>query len=203
MINGVYGRATPLPLTPFSDGCGVIEAVGEGVDPLRRRRPGVDAVLPELAFRQADVGRPLDLPRHADPRRGPRTRGLQPRPACPRFRTFLGGPSGRDTGLRGADGVAGDVRGRAASTGRHRAAARHRRRLDLRPPIRQGRRLPHDHNLVVERKAGAGASALGADHVDQLSRRRPNGRDPRASSPAARASTSSWRSAAAARSARA
>ena len=31
MVGGVYGRATPLPLTPFSDGCGVIEAVGEGV----------------------------------------------------------------------------------------------------------------------------------------------------------------------------
>jgi NADPH:quinone reductase-like Zn-dependent oxidoreductase len=31
MINGVYGRATPLPLTPFSDGCGVIEAVGSEV----------------------------------------------------------------------------------------------------------------------------------------------------------------------------
>ena len=31
MVNGVYGRQTPLPLTPFSDGCGVVEAVGEGV----------------------------------------------------------------------------------------------------------------------------------------------------------------------------
>ncbi len=35
MINGVYGRATPLPLTPFSDGCGVVEAVGEGVTRVR------------------------------------------------------------------------------------------------------------------------------------------------------------------------
>ncbi|MEO8813120.1 MAG: NAD(P)-dependent alcohol dehydrogenase [Caulobacteraceae bacterium] len=31
MIGGVYGRATPLPLTPFSDGCGMVEAVGPGV----------------------------------------------------------------------------------------------------------------------------------------------------------------------------
>ena len=31
MINGVYGPTTPLPLTPFSDGCGVVEAVGPGV----------------------------------------------------------------------------------------------------------------------------------------------------------------------------
>jgi NADPH:quinone reductase-like Zn-dependent oxidoreductase len=31
MVGGVYGRATPLPLTPFSDGCGVVEAVGEAV----------------------------------------------------------------------------------------------------------------------------------------------------------------------------
>jgi len=31
MIAGIYGPATPLPLTPFSDGCAVVEAVGEGV----------------------------------------------------------------------------------------------------------------------------------------------------------------------------
>jgi NADPH:quinone reductase-like Zn-dependent oxidoreductase len=31
MVGGVYGRGTPLPLTPFSDGCGVVEAIGEGV----------------------------------------------------------------------------------------------------------------------------------------------------------------------------
>src|SRR6516164_9085450 len=31
MVNGVYGRATPLPLTPFSDGCGVVEAIGADV----------------------------------------------------------------------------------------------------------------------------------------------------------------------------
>ncbi|HEY1880446.1 MAG TPA: NAD(P)-dependent alcohol dehydrogenase [Caulobacteraceae bacterium] len=31
MVNGVYGRATPDPMTPFSDGCGVVEAVGEKV----------------------------------------------------------------------------------------------------------------------------------------------------------------------------
>lgn len=31
MVSGVYGRATPLPLTPLSDGCGVVEAVGERV----------------------------------------------------------------------------------------------------------------------------------------------------------------------------
>ena len=31
MIGGVYGRGTPLPLTPFSDGCGIVESVGEGV----------------------------------------------------------------------------------------------------------------------------------------------------------------------------
>ncbi len=31
MVGGVYRGATPLPLTPFSDGCGVVEAVGPGV----------------------------------------------------------------------------------------------------------------------------------------------------------------------------
>jgi NADPH:quinone reductase-like Zn-dependent oxidoreductase len=37
MVNGIYGPQTPLPLTPFSDGCGMVEAVGEGVT---RFRPG-------------------------------------------------------------------------------------------------------------------------------------------------------------------
>src|SRR5690349_11772336 len=34
MINGMYGRGNPQAtdvITPFSDGCGVVEAVGEGV----------------------------------------------------------------------------------------------------------------------------------------------------------------------------
>lgn len=31
MVNGVYGPSTPLPLTPFSDGCGVVAAVGDKV----------------------------------------------------------------------------------------------------------------------------------------------------------------------------
>jgi len=31
MINGVYGPTTPLPLTPLSDGCGIVDAVGPGV----------------------------------------------------------------------------------------------------------------------------------------------------------------------------
>ena len=31
MVNGAYGGQPKLPITPFSDGCGVVEAVGEGV----------------------------------------------------------------------------------------------------------------------------------------------------------------------------
>jgi NADPH:quinone reductase-like Zn-dependent oxidoreductase len=31
MVNGIYGPGLTLPLTPFSDGCGVVEAVGEKV----------------------------------------------------------------------------------------------------------------------------------------------------------------------------
>ncbi|MDE2485822.1 MAG: NAD(P)-dependent alcohol dehydrogenase [Alphaproteobacteria bacterium] len=39
MVNGIYGRAPGMggPITPFSDGCGVVEAVGEGVT---RVKPG-------------------------------------------------------------------------------------------------------------------------------------------------------------------
>src|SRR5919112_207417 len=33
MVNGMYGRGAPPthPIVPFSDGCGVVEATGEGV----------------------------------------------------------------------------------------------------------------------------------------------------------------------------
>jgi len=31
MVGGVYGQTTPLPLTPFSDGCAIVEAIGERV----------------------------------------------------------------------------------------------------------------------------------------------------------------------------
>jgi NADPH:quinone reductase-like Zn-dependent oxidoreductase len=55
MVNGMYGRGPgePVPITPFSDGCGVVEAVGEGVT---RVKPG-DRVA-SLFFQAWDSGRP-------------------------------------------------------------------------------------------------------------------------------------------------
>jgi len=53
MIEGVYGPTTPLPLTPFSDGCGIVEAVGQGVT---RFAPG-DRVS-TLFFQNWLAGRP-------------------------------------------------------------------------------------------------------------------------------------------------
>jgi NADPH:quinone reductase-like Zn-dependent oxidoreductase len=53
MIMGVYGGQTPLPLTPFSDGCGVVEAVGPGVT---RFAPG-DRVA-TMFFQKWISGRP-------------------------------------------------------------------------------------------------------------------------------------------------
>jgi len=53
MVGGVYGAATSLPLTPFSDGCAVVEAVGEGVT---RFAPG-DRVS-TLFFQKWLAGRP-------------------------------------------------------------------------------------------------------------------------------------------------
>ncbi|HEX5380491.1 MAG TPA: NAD(P)-dependent alcohol dehydrogenase [Phenylobacterium sp.] len=55
MVNGVYGRgpAASGPITPFSDGCGVVEAVGEGVT---RVAPG-DRVS-TLFFQNWNAGRP-------------------------------------------------------------------------------------------------------------------------------------------------
>ena len=195
MINGVYGRATPLPLTPFSDGCGVIEAVGGGRHALRGRRPGLHALLPELAVGKADDRGAVDLPRHAHPGRRPRTGGV------PRDRRLQGSglprrPSGRHPGLRGPDRLAGDVRGRPAGARRHRAAAGHGRGFDLRPAVRQGGRLSDHHHLVVGREAGAGEGARRRP-PHQLSRPRPTGRSRRGSSRRGAASTSSWRSAAA------
>lgn len=53
MVGGVYGPSTPLPLTPFSDGCAIVEAVGEGVT---RLAPG-DRVS-TLFFQKWIGGRP-------------------------------------------------------------------------------------------------------------------------------------------------
>lgn len=53
MVGGAYGRGAPLPLTPFSDGCGVVEAVGPGVS---RVAPG-DRVS-TLFFQKWLSGRP-------------------------------------------------------------------------------------------------------------------------------------------------
>src|ERR1700760_3374585 len=53
MVAGAYGAGTPLPLTPFSDGCGVIEAVGQAVT---RVKPG-DRVA-TLFFQKWLAGRP-------------------------------------------------------------------------------------------------------------------------------------------------
>jgi NADPH:quinone reductase-like Zn-dependent oxidoreductase len=54
MVGGVYGRgpATKGPITPFSDGCGVVEAVGEGVG-----RVAVGDRVSTLFFQDWNAGR--------------------------------------------------------------------------------------------------------------------------------------------------
>ena len=53
MLNGAYGRGTRLPLTPFSDGCGVVEGVGAGVT-----RVAVGDRVSTLFFQNWNSGRP-------------------------------------------------------------------------------------------------------------------------------------------------
>ncbi len=55
MVNGVYGRGptTGATITPFSDGCGVVEAVGPGV-----HRVAVGDRVSTLFFQNWNAGRP-------------------------------------------------------------------------------------------------------------------------------------------------
>jgi NADPH:quinone reductase-like Zn-dependent oxidoreductase len=53
MVNGAYGRGMTLPLTPFSDGCGVVEAIGEGVT-----RVAVGDRVASLFFQKWLTGKP-------------------------------------------------------------------------------------------------------------------------------------------------
>ncbi len=166
MVGGVYGPATPLPLTPFSDGCGVVEAVGEGVTRFApgdrvatmffqkwlAGKPTMEGLMSALGIPMPGAGRELAVVPRGRPLQGP---GLPDRPA------------GLDPAVRGAHRLAGAVRGRAAGAGRHGGAAGHRRRLDLRPAVRQGGRLSHHHHLLVRREAGAGQGDGGRSR-DQL-----------------------------------
>ena len=197
MINGVYGRATPLPLTPFSDGCGVIEAVGAEVTKF-----AVGDRVSTLFFQNWLSGKPT-------------TEGLS---------SALGMPipgAGRELAVFAETGVSKvpdflddhqvstlacaaltawralfeDARLQPGDTV---LLARHRWRLDLRPAIRQGRRLPHHHHLLLRREAGTGQGARRRPR-HQLSDDPGLGEARRGRSLADAASISSWRSAAAAR----
>ena len=203
MINGMYGRGaanTSDVITPFSDGCGVVEAVGAGVTRFKAGRPGGDPVLPELDLGRAEPGEAdvgAGLP---DPGGGSRAADLQP--GGPVEGSGLPDrPAGGDAAVRGADRLARAVRGRAAGARRHGGAAGHRGRLDLRPAVRPRGGLPDGDHLVVRREAGAGQGARG-DHRSTTGRRR-TGRARCARRRGGAARTSSWRSAAAAPSRRA
>lgn len=65
IVQNLYGGNFPLPLVPLSDGCGVIEAVGEGVT---RVKPG-DRVCPSF-FPDWIAGRPT-IERRLNARGGP------------------------------------------------------------------------------------------------------------------------------------
>ena len=94
---------------------------------------------------------------------------------------------GRDAAVRGRDRVARDVRARQAQGRRHRALARHRRRVDLRAAIRQGDGHPRHHHFVERREAQA-RRRHSAPRMASTTRRRRNGTRRRSTSPAAPAS---------------
>ena len=139
VANGGYaagGEGSP-PVIPFSDGCGIVESVGEGVT-----RVAVGDRVSTLFFPNWSAG-PPEKAKVAGARRA---RG-RPRIGTPAGTRGIAGarfhdrPRNSHVTLCGAYRVARIVRRCGLRAGRHGRPARDGRRLDLRSPIRICRRI--------------------------------------------------------------
>jgi NADPH:quinone reductase-like Zn-dependent oxidoreductase len=141
LVQGFYNPKQPLPIVPFSDGAGEMVEVGEGVSQVQTGRPRRQLLLPELGFGSAvdtgegaqQLGHGLPAGRHA--RRIRRARGKRRSETCP---TASASKKARRCPAPRLTAWSCLFRHEPES-GRHRADARHRRRVDVRPAVRQAR----------------------------------------------------------------
>ncbi len=182
----LWRRPRQMPLIPLSDGAGEVAAVGAGVTGVKigdrvcgtffQRwiagpvRPDIqeaalggtaDGMLTEYALLEGEGV--VRVPRSSLLRRG------------------------GDLALRRAHRLAWAGRGRRDQARRRRAAARHRRRVDLRPAIRAPGRGAR-HRAVVERREARARAADGRERAPSITARSRNGRTACAKPPAGAAS---------------
>ena len=165
--------------------------------PCKGRRQGRGLLLPALAGRRAEPDRAGQRARRLDRRHAGRIcrAGRGRRRQTPGASVARGG---RDAALRRGDRVARHDGARQADRRPNRAAARHRRRLDLRPAVRPRHGRDADHHLVERRQAQARQNARRRPH-HQLQDHAGLGKGGGRLTPAAAASTRSSKSAAPAR----
>ena len=150
IVRGTYRMPVRENVIPLSDGAGEVVEVGPGVLRVKGGRSRRRQFLSALAGRRV-------LARGARQRAGRRHRrhAGRIRAAGRRRRGENSGASvaggGRDTALRRRHGLARHDGARQAQGRRHRSAAGHRRRLDLRTAIRPCHGHPR-HRHVVERR---------------------------------------------------
>ena len=157
--HGIAPRGVQLPLLPCSDAAGEVVEVGSDVSRVQVGDRVATHRLPALARRRHAHARGLRLGARRRARRSARrprgaARGRpRPRSRAPERRGGVDAPVRRGHGLAGAHDQ------RAGTAGRDDSRPGHRRRVDLRAPVRADGRRARDRHLEERREARARAGA--------------------------------------------